>query len=302
MAGRSRAKKGSGIPYTLGRHRIILTHSDRVLFPESGVTKIELVEYYRKIAPMMLPYIRSRPVMMARYPYDVTKPGFYQKDVAGQLPKWIRRVRVPKEGGTVEHLLCNDAATLVYLAELDCVTPHVWLSTAQHLRNPDRMIFDLDPNNAPFRTVCAVAKLLRSILVKQGFHPCVMATGSRGLHVTVPLKPKQDFDAVRNYARKVAEECVTAHPNLATVEQRKARRGKCVFIDVMRNAYAQTAVPPYAVRARSNAPIATPLDWKELDSAGLRPDLYTVRNIFPRLRTVGDPWKGMQKYAVALIR
>lgn len=292
--------KTDSAPVTLNSHRIILTHSDKVLFPGTRVTKRELAEYYRKIAPVMLPYMKNRPVMMARYVHGVTKPGFYQKDVTDQLPKWIQRVRVPKEGGIVEHLLCNDAATLVYLAELDCVTPHVWLSTARHFRKPDRMIFDLDPSNVPFRTVCAVAKLLRSILVKQGFHPYVMTTGSKGLHVTVPLKPVRGFNAVRKVAHSIALQCATANSKLVTVEQRKAKRGKRVFIDIQRNGYAQTAVPPYAVRARSNASVATPLEWKELDSTSLRPDLYTVRGIFQRLQKVGDPWQGMQKAAVVL--
>lgn len=300
MAGGSRAKKEPGVPYTLGGHRTILTHPDKVLFPGTGVTKFELAEYYRKIAPVMLPYVYNRPVMMARYPQGVGKPGFYQKDVAGEFPEWIQRVRVRKEGGTVEHAFCNNAATLVYFAEVDCITPHVWLSTTKNIRMPDRMIFDLDSSNVPFGTVCAVAKLLRSIVEKQGFHPYVMTTGSKGIHVTVPLKPVRDFDAVRLIARRIAEQCAMMHPKLVTMEQRKAKRGKRVFIDVMRNGYAQTAVPPYAVRARPNASVATPLSWKELDSALLRPDLYTVRDIFQRLRKVGDPWKGMQKYGVAL--
>lgn len=300
MAGESQSTKESSVFSSLDGHRIVLTHPQKVLFPDAGVTKRELAEYYRDIAPVMLPYIRRRPVMMARYPHGVGKPGFYQKDVAGEFPKWIKRVRVRKEGGTVEHAFCNTAASLIYLLEVDSITPHVWLSTTKNIRMPDRMIFDLDPNNVPFRSVCAVAKELRSILVKKGFRPFVMTTGSKGFHITVPIKPTRNFDAVRLAARRIAQEHARAHPELVTMEQRKAKRGKRVFIDIMRNAYAQTAVPPYAVRARPNAPIATPLFWRELDSAELRSDLYTVRNIFRRLQKVGDPWKGMQRHRVAL--
>jgi bifunctional non-homologous end joining protein LigD len=236
---------------------------------------------------------------MQRYPNGIQAEGFFQKAAPDYFPDWIRRVTVSKEGGTVEHVVCDNAATLVYLANQGCITPHVWLSRADRVDNPDRLIFDLDPPGDDFEVVRFAAGELRGLLGELGLDPFLMATGGRGLHLVVPLDRRADFDAARAFARGVAEVLTARHPRRLTTEARKNKRRGRLFLDTMRNAYAQTAVPPYAVRARPGAPVAMPLTWKELDDPDLRGSSWNTRNAPARV-TGGDPWIGMSRRARSL--
>jgi bifunctional non-homologous end joining protein LigD len=187
----------------------------------------------------------------------------------------------------------------VYLAGQACITLHAWLSRADRLDAPDRMILDLDPadDRAPDAREAAIdiGMLLREL----GLEPFAMATGSRGYHVTVPLRRRAGFDEVRSFARDVARVAVARDPRL-TVEQRKTARGGRIFVDVMRNTYAHTAVAPYSVRPRAGAPVAAPLRWEELSDAGTRPDGQTLRTVLGRLEREGDPWADIRSFARAL--
>ncbi|HEX6199539.1 MAG TPA: non-homologous end-joining DNA ligase [Thermoanaerobaculia bacterium] len=270
---------------------IELSNTGKVLFPDAGLTKGDLVEYYRRVADTMLPHLRGRPVSMQRYPDGIDGKRFFQKDAPDYFPDWIRFEEVAKEGGTVRHVVCDDAATLVYLANQACITPHVWLSRAEHLERPDRMIFDLDPPEASEKgpgPARRAARTVRDRLRDLGFEPFLTTTGSRGFHVVVPLEPEAGFDEVRAFAQALARELAARQPDRLTVETRKDKRGGRVFLDYLRNGYAQTAVPPYAVRARPGAPVATPVSWEEL--SGLDPRRYTVKNLFKRLGQKEDPW------------
>jgi bifunctional non-homologous end joining protein LigD len=275
-----------------GRRSVPISHPDKRLFP-SGVTKAELAEYYARVAPAMLPHVRGRPVSMQRFPDGVDKPGFFHKNVSDYFPDWIETVEVPKKGGTVKHAVCSDAATLVYLANQNTITPHVWLSRRDRLDRPDRLIFDLDPSREDFAEVRRAARDLGELLRELGLEPFAMVTGSRGVHVTVPLQRRARFDEVRAFADDAAELMASRHPDRLTTEFRKAKRGGRILLDVARNAWAQTAVPPYAVRARAEAPVAVPLEWRELGSSRLRPDGWTVRTLFRRLDRRGDPWNAI---------
>jgi len=285
----------------VGQHTIEITHGDKILFPHSGITKTEFVNYYYRIAPIMLPYLKNRPLTMLRYVNGIGEDGFYQKDVSSYFPSWIKRVTINKrESGAVHYMLCDSAAALVYIANQLCITPHVWLSHADKLDNPDRIIFDLDPGiKTDFAVVRITAKKLKKILEAHGLTPFVMTTGSKGLHVVVPIKPTHDFDHVRAFARSIAQELVEQDTKRLTLETRKAKRRGRLYVDVMRNAFGQTGVAPYAVRAREGAPVATPIDWSEL-TAAMHPRRYTIKNIFKRLARKGDVWHDMQQYAVAL--
>lgn len=276
---------------TVGGRRIALTHRDKVLFPD-GITKGDLIAYYRRIAPCALPHFRNRALTMERYPEGIAKPGFFQKNIPAGFPDWIERVVLEKEGGTLTQIIAKDAATLVYLANLGCITPHLALSTADHPRLPDRLVIDLDPSDTDFAKVQEAAHVLRHLLTDADINAFVQTTGSRGLHIVIPLQPAESFDRVRAWARSLAERAVARIPALLTLEMRKAQRGDRVFVDLMRNAYGQTAVAPYAVRAREGAPIATPLRWDEALASGLTPSRYTIRNIFRRLAKMDDPWAG----------
>lgn len=279
--------------------RTIETSSlDKVLFPNDGITKGELITYYRRIAETMVPYLRDRPLTMRRFPNGIEEDGFYQQGMPDYFPDWIGRIEVEKKGGTIVHALCNDAATLVYLANQNTVTPHVWLSRTDRLHEPDQIVFDLDPPGADFNLVRTAARYVKEIFEERGLSAYVMTTGSKGVHVRAPIERGHTFDAVRAYARTLAAELAERHAEKVTTEQRKNKRGGRVYLDVMRVAYGQTAVPPYAVRARAGAPIAAPIEWDELGR--VKPDTYTVRNIFRRMGQKADPWKDMFDHASAL--
>lgn len=284
----------------MARTTVEITHADRILFPADGMTKGDLAGYYDSVAEVMLPHLKDRPLMLQRFPRGIEEPGFVQKDFADTLPEWMDRAEVAKEGGTVVHPVVQRRAALEWLANQDCVTVHSWLARRDRLRTPDRLVFDLDPSADDFAAVRATAHALRDALHRLGLVPYVQTTGSRGLHVVSPLRAEADFDTVRRFARDVAELVAADDPAHRTVEVRKDRRGDRVYLDIMRNAYAQTAVAPYAVRPRPGAPVATPLEWDEVDSRGMRPDRFTVRGIPRRLDGQQDPWAEMTRHARSL--
>lgn len=277
-----------------------ISRPEKVLFPDDGITKGDLAAYYERVAPPMLRHMKGRPISMQRFPDGIAKHGFFHKDVPDHFPDWIKRANVPKKNGTVTHALASDADTLVYLADQACITPHVWLSRADEPERPDRMVFDLDPSDGNFADVRRAARSIGELLDGLGLAPFAMTTGSRGLHVWVPLRRQAGFDEVRRFAREVARMMVKRDPDRLTLEARKQKRGDRILIDIMRNGYAQTVVPPYAVRARPGAPVATPLRWRELSDSSLRPDKFTLRNIGRRLSRVGDPWEEIGRGAKSL--
>ncbi|MFR9724899.1 non-homologous end-joining DNA ligase [Streptomyces sp. MS19] len=288
----------------VGGRQVPLSHPDKEMFPEDGITKAELFDYYRAVARPMLTYVRDRPVSMERYPDGYAGRSFFHKDIPAHFPDWVHRQEVPKEGGSLTMAVCDDAPTLAYLADQACITPHVWLSRTGGLDCPDRLVFDLDPPSegeggdgprADFGTVRWAAKELRGLLTDLGLRPVVMTTGSRGLHVLVPLDGRSDFDTVRGFARDVAGILAARHPDRLTTEARKNRRAGRLYLDTQRNGYAQTAVAPYAVRARPHAPVATPLSWDEVDDPGLGPRDWTLRTLPDRLAGRGDPWTGLHR-------
>lgn len=290
---------------TVDGRALEISHPEKTYFPDGSggpITKGDLVDYYRRIADVMLPHVAGRPVSMQRFPDGIGGPRFFHKDAPDYFPDWIHTEEVAKEGGTVRHVVIDDAATLVYLANQACITPHVWLSRVEHLDRPDRMILDLDPPEdaagEDLGRLRRAVRWTRELLQELGLEPFLMTTGSRGFHVVVPLAPEEDFDSVRAFARGAATLLAERHPDHLTVETRKAKRGDRVFVDYLRNGYAQTGVPPYAVRARPGAPVATPVEWSEL--SGLSPRRYTLRNLFRRLARKTDPWADVDRHRATL--
>jgi bifunctional non-homologous end joining protein LigD len=284
----------------MARIDVEITHPDRVLFPADRITKRDLVTYYDEVAETMLPHLRDRALNVQRFPRGIGEKGFIQQDFADVLLDWMSSVKVDKEGGTVVHLVADRPESLRWLANQSAITLHAWQSRRDTLNNPDRLVFDLDPADSDFAVVRAAAHAVAGVLDDLGLARYVQTTGSRGLHVVVPLKADNDFDTVRQFARDVAEVVVADEPDHRTVEARKENRGGRVYIDIMRNAYAQTAVAPYSVRAREGAPVATPLEWDELDGRGLRPDRFTIRDLPKRLSAQQDPWANMPRHARSL--
>ncbi|MFZ3560898.1 non-homologous end-joining DNA ligase [Streptomyces sp. BH055] len=263
---------------------------DKVLLPE-GVTKADLADYHRDVARYMLPHLRGRPLMLERHPDGLDGPRFMQKDTPDHYPDWIHRAEVPKEGGTVTHTVCDDIATLIFLVDQAALTLHRWLSRADDIDHPDRLVFDLDPATDDFETVREAARLTHAMLDDLGLPSTPMTTGSRGVHVVVPLDRSQDFDEVRDFARQVADTLAAEHPDTLTTAPRKKDRGDRLFLDVLRNAYAQTAVAPYSVRAKPGAPVATPLTWRQLGAPAVDAQHWNITNAVEQART--DPWDGL---------
>lgn len=283
----------------VGNHIIEVSRPDKVLFPKINVTKADLVDYYKNIADVMLPHLKGRPIVMHRFPDGIKGKGFFHKDAPDYFPGWIRTLSVHKEGGTVRHVMCDNAATLAFLADQACITPHVWLSKQDKLDHPDRLIFDLDPPDNDFKTVRFAADKLRHLIGEEmGLSVFLTTTGSRGVHVVVPLNRKGDFASVRDFGRDVTELLSKRFPKRLTQEVRKNKRRGRLFLDIARNAYAQTTVAPYAVRAKPGAPVATPLEWDELSDK--QPQSYNIRNIFRRLSQKADPWKDINVHSHSL--
>lgn len=281
-------------------HEIGLSHTDKVLFPEAGLTKGDLIAYYRRIAPVMLPHLAGRPLSLQRYPDGIEAEGFMQKNASDYFPDWIERAALAKQDGEVRHVVARDGATLVYLANQAALTLHVGLSRIDRIEQPDRLVIDLDPSDDDFAKVKGAARRARQLLEALGLVPFAQTTGSSGLHVWVPLERKESFDEVRDFAGRVAQRLVADCPDELTTEQRKAARGERVFVDVARNAYGQTAAAPYTVRARPTAPVATPLAWDELGDRALTPQRYTIANLFRRLAQKPDPWRDIARHAQPL--
>ncbi len=277
---------------TIRGRGIGITHPDRPVFPDAKLTKLDLARHYERVAALMLPYVRDRPLALQAYPQGIEGDGFFMKSVPGYFPDWVRRVTVPKKGGTITHVLAQDAATLVYLAGQNVVTVHTWLSKADKLDQPDRLTLDFDPSGGGFAEVRAAARAAGDRLRDLGLTPYAMVTGSRGIHVICPLRRGPKFPEVHALARQLAEEMVADDPNHLTLEWRKADRGKRIYVDVNRIAYAQHAVGPYTVRPRPKAPVAVPLHWEELSDRSLKPDRWTIKNLPARLDD-GDAWSGM---------
>lgn len=287
-----------------GGQRVELSNLDKLFFPGEGITKGDVVDYYERAADWMLPHLKDRPLSLERYPDGIEGEGFYQKQTPEYFPDWITTASVPVkskggEGGSQSQIVCDAKATLVYLANQACLTPHVWLSRRDHLDEPDRMVFDLDPSGDDFEPVRRAARALRELLEEIGLASFLMLTGSRGAHVVVPLRRHYDFDRVRSFARAVADRLASRRPEELTTAQRKEARGDRLFLDTTRNAYGQTTVSPYALRARPGAPVATPIEWDELRDV-VTSDHYTVRNLFRRLAQKDDPWSDIGSHSQAL--
>lgn len=285
-----------------GRYSVELSNTDKVLFPDSGISKGDLIDYYREVAGLMVPHMKNRPLTLQRFPDGIDEDGFYQQEVSDYFPDWIstrKTARADDDGEPVEHVLCNSQATLVYLANQAVITPHGWLSRAPRLSKPDRLIFDLDPADGNFTGVRRAARQVAGLMEELGLTPFVMTTGSRGLHVAAPLRADTGFDKVRALARDMAALLAQRHGEQLTVEQRKNKRRGRIYLDVMRNAYGQTSVMPYAVRARPGAPVATPLDLAELGDSKLDPQRWHIGNILRRLGQKDDPWADIERHAAS---
>jgi bifunctional non-homologous end joining protein LigD len=280
---------------------VTVTHPERVVFPDDGVTKGELVDYYLAVAGAMLPAVAGRPLTLHRFPDGVGRPGFYQKQLGAHAPGWIERVTVPKAGGgTVTHMVCRHPEDLAWIANQGCVTPHVWLSQVGSLDRPDLLVFDLDPAADDPPVVLGAARRLRALLEELALPAYVKTTGSRGLHVAVPLAPAATTGEVEAFAYDVARALAQRDPERLTTEWLLEDRGGRLLVDTACNRWAQTIAAPYAVRALAGAPVSVPLAWEELDEPGFHPRRHSLRTVLGRLASTPDPWAGLAARAASL--
>jgi bifunctional non-homologous end joining protein LigD len=278
---------------------VVITHPEKVLFPpegsSEGITKGELAAYYEAIAPVMLPHIQARPVTMERYHRGIAAQGFFQKDVSKGFPEWLERVEVPKKGGTVHHPIVTDTRALLWLANQNSITPHVWTSRAPNLYQPDVCVFDLDPAVDEPEVLRAAALELRDLLDELGLTSWIKTSGSKGFHIVVSLDGKADFGEVSGFAHAVGSVLVARDPEHLTQEFSKADRGGRILVDTGRNGYSATFAAAYAVRAKAGAPVSAPCTWEEIERGEAGPRTFTLRTMAGRIAAVGDLWADMRK-------
>jgi bifunctional non-homologous end joining protein LigD len=251
----------------------------------------------------MLPHLRRRPITMERYHRGIGSPGFFQKDVSKGFPEWLERVEVPKHGGTVHHPIANDTRSLLWLANQNSITIHVWPSRTPNLYNPDICVFDLDPSKEDEPETLARAALnLRDLLVELGLPSWIKTSGSKGFHIAVPLDGKSDFGTVARFAHVVGRVLVQRDPEHLTQEFAKVDRGGRILVDTGRNGYSATYAATYTVRAKPGAPVSAPCTWEELERGDVGPKTFTLRTMAQRISSVGDLWSDMLKKKRSLKR
>jgi bifunctional non-homologous end joining protein LigD len=289
----------------VGGITVELTRPGKVLFPRDSITKSDLAEYYRTAAPWMLPYLRGRPLALARYPDGIDGQRIFQKNVTRNFPGWVTRTEVAKQDGTLCQVIADKAATLVFLAGQACIELHAFLSRHGGYVCPDQLVVDLDPpDGRHFGAAREAALLVRDVLENElNLTTYVKTTGGKGLHVHLPLDGHGDTGEGLEFAHALAGLMAARRPDLITTEQRRGQRGGLVYADVMRNAYAQTVIVPYAVRARPGAPVAMPLAWDEVEDPGLAPGAFTLRTVPGWLdKRERDPWAGMARHRYRVAR
>jgi bifunctional non-homologous end joining protein LigD len=277
-----------------------ISHPDKVLFPADGITKGELARYYASVAPLLLPHLRGRPLTMERYPAGIDKKGFIQKDVSKGFPEWLERVEIPKKDGTTWYPLINDARSLQWIANQNCITPHVWVSRVPGLTAPDLCVFDLDPSTDDFETLRKAALAVRALLDELALPSVVKTSGSKGYHIVVALDGKSDAEVVGTFTHGAGALLVKRHPELFTQEFIKADRGDLVLIDTGRNWPGATFASVYAVRPKPGAPVSAPCSFDEIESGVVRPRTCTLRNMAERLASIGDLWENLHEHPSSL--
>jgi bifunctional non-homologous end joining protein LigD len=280
----------------------VITHPEKVLFPDDGITKGDLAHYYETMSRFILPHLRGRPVTMERYPAGIAKKGFWQKDVSKGFPEWLERVKVSKKDGVVHHPLITDTRSLLWVTNQNTITQHVWTSRTPDLDYPDICVFDLDPSQDDAATVRAAAIGLRDLLEELTLPSWIKTSGSKGFHIVVPLDGKTHMTDVERFAHGVGTLFVSGAPDHLTQEFSKADRRGRIYVDTGRNGYSATFAAAYTVRAKPGAPVSAPCTWKEVERGHVDPRTFTLRNMPDRVAKAGDLWAEMRRRGRSLKR
>jgi len=280
----------------------VITHPEKVLFPDDGITKGDLAAYYEAMAPLLLPHLRGRPITMERYPQGIGRKGFWQKDVSKGFPEWLTRVEVPKKDGVVHHPIVTDTRSLLWVTNQNTITQHVWTSRVPDLYHPDICVFDLDPSKDDPAELRTTAIGLRDLLQELGLRSWIKTSGSKGFHIVVPLDGKADMGQVERFAHAVGALFVSHAPDHLTQEFSKVDRCGRIYVDTGRNGYSATFAAAYTVRARRGAPVSAPCTWDEVASGEAAPAVFTLRNMPERVAKLGDVWGDMKRRGYSLKR
>jgi bifunctional non-homologous end joining protein LigD len=276
----------------------MLSHPDKVMFPDDGITKGELAAYYADVAPIMLPHLSGRPLTMERFHRGIGEKGFFQKNVkrGKGTPAWLETVAVPKKDGIVNYPVIRDARGLEWIANQNCITPHVWTSRAPDLVHPDICVFDLDPLDDDAKVLRGAALLLRDLLADLGCASWVKTSGSKGFHVVIPLDGRTEWTAAARFAHAVGRKAVERDPKHLTQEFYKVDRAGRILVDTGRNELGATYAATYAVRPKPTAPISAPCTWDEIESGRVHPTTFTLRGMSERVAAVGDLWADLHRH------
>jgi len=279
-----------------------ITHPEKVMFPDDGITKGELASYYADVAPVMLPHLNGRPLTMERFHRGIGDKGFFQKNVnrGKGTPDWLETVAVPKKDGVVNYPIIRDERGLLWIANQNCITPHVWTSRAPELMHPDVCVFDLDPLDDDAAVLRAAALLLRDLLAELGCASWLKTSGSKGFHIVVPLDGRTEWTTAARFAHAVGSEAVRRDPEHLTQEFYKADRAGRILVDTGRNEIGATFAAAYSVRPKPRAPISAPCTWEELETGVATPQAFTLRAMRERLDAVGDLWADIYSQGRAL--
>ncbi len=288
-------KKNSPAPVAAGDAgiNIFLTHPDRVLYPEQGLTKKNLLQYYRLVEKFMIPHVAGRPLTLVRCPDGRHEECFFQKHANETVPKSLERIPIEENDKIENYMAVDSLAGVGALVQMGVLEIHTWNSRKEKLEYPDRFVMDIDPDPAvSWEKVIETAFLLRERLNELGFASFLKTTGGKGLHVVVPLAARQDWEEVNYFTKALAEDIVRSAPGSFTSKMTKSRRMGKIFVDYMRNIRGATAVEAYSTRAKPGAPVSSPIEWVELKS-GIRSDSFTIKNMPDRMKNLKrDPWEG----------
>jgi bifunctional non-homologous end joining protein LigD len=270
-----------------------LTNTDRVMFPETGITKRDVLEYYRDIAAFMLPELRDRALSIERFTKGIDVGGFFQKHWQKHYPDWIRSAELGTKT-VVRYPIADNQAALVYFANQGGIALHIWTSRVESPEYPDLLVFDLDPPDGRFDLVRFAALEIKEVCDSVDLPTFVKTTGSKGLHVVVPLDGRALFGEVMAMANRISKILCTRHPDKLTQEfYKKDRKGR-LYLDVMRNALGATIIAPYSLRGKPGAPISAPIEWEEVEDESLKANAFTLKNIRARIDVLGDPWSNLR--------
>jgi bifunctional non-homologous end joining protein LigD len=268
----------------------MITHPEKLLFPADGISKGEVAAYYAAVADVMLPHLRGRPVTMERFPAGIERKGFMQKDVSRGFPEWLERVELPKRDGSVHYPLIGDERSLEWLANQNCITPHVWASRQPSLERPDLCVFDLDPSRDDAAELQAATLAVRDLLGELALVSWVKTSGSKGFHIVVPLDATASYEASWRFAHAAGAVLVKRHPERFTQEFLKTERAGRILIDTGRNGPGATFAAAYAVRPKPGAPISAPCTWQEIEAGEVEPQSFRLRTLPARVARLGDLW------------